>query len=117
MSFYRSSILLLLLFGLFACEIDEQFDPNGPSIASVLDNATPAELNLLATGIEADMRSGFASYVTASGTIARELYIFDADPRNTQDLLGQDELTLDANTFYITGPFTSRYRVDRKSVV
>ncbi len=104
-------ILCLLLFTLSSCEIEEQFDPDGPSIASVLNNATPAELNLLATGIEATMRNGYTSYVTASGSIARELYIFDADPRNTTDLLGKDNLTLDANTFYITGPFSSRYRV------
>ncbi len=103
--------LCLLLFAASSCEIEEQFDPDGPSIASVLNNATPAELNLLATGIEATMRNGYASYVTASGTIARELYIFDADPRNTTDLLGKENLTLDANTFYITGPFASRYQV------
>ena len=105
------SFLAVLLLSLPSCEIDDQSDPNGPSIESVLDNATPAELNLLATGMEADMRSGFASYFTASGTIARELYVFDADPRNRTDLLGADELFLDANTFYITGPFSSRYRV------
>ncbi|CAH1001618.1 hypothetical protein LEM8419_02523 [Neolewinella maritima] len=107
----RTLLYVFLLCLCTACELDEQFDPNGPSIASVLNNATPAELNLLATGIEADMRVGYASYVTATGTIARELYIFDADPRNTEDLLGKEELTLDANTFYITAPFASRYTV------
>ena len=101
----------LLCLTCVACSFDEQSDPNGTSIASVLETATPAQLALLATGIEADMRAGFTSYVTASGTIARELYIFDADPRNTTDLLGKDARTLDNNTFYITGPFASRYRV------
>ncbi|MCP9237875.1 RagB/SusD family nutrient uptake outer membrane protein [Lewinella sp. JB7] len=103
---------LIGLLALFAsCEIEEQFDPNGPSINSVLTNASKAELDLLVTGIEAGMRNGFAGYVTASGTIARELYIFDADPRNTEDLLGKGDLALDNNTFYITGPFNSRYQV------
>ena len=111
MYLYRNLILLLLLGGLYGCEIDEQFDPNGPSINSVLTDASAAELDLLVTGIEASMRNGYASYVTASGTIARELYIFDADPRNTEDLLGKEDIVLDANTFYITGPFLSRYRV------
>ncbi len=101
---------MLCLTGV-ACSFDEQSDPNGTSIAGVLETATPAQLALLATGIEADMRAGFTSYVTASGTIARELYIFDADPRNTRDLLGKGDLVLDANTFYLTGPFASRYRV------
>ena len=108
---YRIFFFLLLLFGVLSCEINEQFDPNGPSINSVLTDASAVELDLLVTGIEASMRNGYASYVTATGTIARELYIFDADPRNTEDLLGKDELILDANTFYITGPFSSRYRV------
>ncbi|MBB4079970.1 hypothetical protein GGR28_002597 [Lewinella aquimaris] len=105
------SLLGLLALFVFSCEIEEQFDPNGPSINSVLTNASKAELDLLVTGIEAGMRNGMAGYVTASGTIARELYIFDADPRNTEDLLGKGDLQLDNNTFYITGPFNSRYQV------
>ncbi|MTB53228.1 RagB/SusD family nutrient uptake outer membrane protein [Lewinella sp. W8] len=103
--------LLALVLWLPSCEIDEQFDPNGPSLNSVLSNASPQELNLLVSGIEARMRNGFGTYVTASGTVARELYIFDADPRNTEDLLGKDDAVLDANTFYLTAPFSTRYRV------
>ncbi len=106
---------LFLLAGLslatLSCEIDEQFDPNGPSLSSVLTDASEVELDLLATGIEAGMRNGYAGYVTASGSIARELYIFDADPRNTEDLLGKENLQLDNNTFYITGPFNASYAV------
>ena len=110
MKSYTALLWLIVLCAFASCEIDEQFDPNGPSIASVLNNATPAELSLLATGIEASMRNGYAGYVTASGSVARELYIFDADPRNTEDLLGKGDLVLDANTFYITGPFGTAYR-------
>ncbi|WP_116106795.1 RagB/SusD family nutrient uptake outer membrane protein [Lewinella sp. IMCC34191] len=102
------SLLACLAF-LPACSIDEQFDPNGPIIGSVLTDASETELSLLATGIEASIRNGYAGYVTASGSIARELYIFDADPRNTEDLLGKDDNVLDNNTFYITGPFNSSY--------
>ena len=108
---YRLLSLLLIFIIATSCEIEEQFDPNGPSINSVLSDASITELNLLATGIEGTMRNGFSNYVTATGTIARELYIFDADPRNTEDLLGKGDRTLDNNTFYITGPFGSRYRV------
>jgi len=107
----------LLLFTLPSCEIDEQFDPNGPSINSVLTNASPAELNLLVSGIEARLRNGFGTYVTSSGTIARELYKFDADPRNTSDLLGKDDNVIDANTFYLTAPFSTRYRVVKNANV
>ncbi|NJC27519.1 RagB/SusD family nutrient uptake outer membrane protein [Neolewinella antarctica] len=102
---------LLLLLALPSCEIEEQFDLNGPSLNGVLSNASQVELNLLATGIEARMRNSFDVYQSASGTVARELYIFDADPRNTEDLLGKDDVILDDNTFYVTAPFGSRYRV------
>ena len=107
------AFLPLLGMGLFftACELDEQIDPNAPSINSVAQNATVQQLNLLVTGIEASMRNGFGTYVTASGSVARELYIFDADPRNTEELLGKDGVSLDNNTFYLTAPFNTRYRV------
>lgn len=107
------AIPLALLFGLAftSCEFDDQTDPNGPSINSVAADASVVELNLLVNGIEARTRNGFNTYVTASGTIARELYIFDADPRNTEDLLGKEDAVLDNNTFYLTAPFGTRYRV------
>jgi hypothetical protein len=102
-------LLLLLVFS--SCEIEDQTDPNGPSINSVLNNASVSELNLLVSGIEGRLRNGFDTYVTASGTVARELYKFDADPRNTSDLLGKEDAVIDANTFYLTAPFGTRYRV------
>jgi len=103
--------LLSILFVLSSCSFDDQIDPNGPSINSVLTDASLAELNLLVSGIEAQMRNGFGTFVTSTGTIARELYKFDADPRNTEDLLGKEDAVLDNNTFYLTAPFTTRYRV------
>ena len=113
LSFLKRTALPLAVTGLLltSCEIDEQFDPNNPSIDSVLTDASLAELNLLANGVEGGIRNGFGTYVTATGTIARELYIFDADPRNTEDLLGKEDATLDANTFYLTAPFFSSYNV------
>lgn len=113
---FKATLRVLLLpvlcaLAFTACEIDEQIDPNGPSLNSVLTDASITELNLLVTGIEAQIRNGFGTYVTASGTVARELYLFDADPRNTSDLLGKDDLVIDANTFYLTAPFSTRYRV------
>lgn len=93
-----------------SCEFDEQVDPNNPSVNSVFNNASITDLNLLVTGTAAQMRGGLEIYTTASGTIARELYKFDADPRNTEDLLGKENITLDANTFYLTGWYTPFYR-------
>ena len=104
------SLLFIIAF-LSSCTFDDQVDPNAPSANSVASNATKGELNLLATGIEATMRNGYETVVTAAGSIARELYKFDADPRNTEDLLGKDGAMLDNNTFYLTSTYNSRYRV------
>ena len=101
---------LTLIFALGSCEIDEQVDPNGPSLDVILDDRTVLELNTLVNGIQASMRNGLSAYVTATGTVARELYLFDADPRNLQDLVGLNGAVLDNNTFYLTGPYISRYR-------
>jgi len=111
MRYISLCLLSLAVLLTSSCEIDEQFDPNGPSLNSVLTNASRTELNLLVSGTEARMRNGLETFVTSTGTIARELYRFDADPRNTEDLLGKDDLTLDANTFYLTAPYNTRYRV------
>ncbi len=100
----------LISFFAMSCEFDEQIDPNNPSVNSVLNDATVADLNLLAIGVQAQMREGLEIYVTSSGTIARELYKFDADPRNTEDLLGKESSVLDANTFYLTGWYTPFFR-------
>ena len=111
MKYIKIIFTVCCLFTLAACEFDEQFDPNNPSANSVLTDASIQELNLLVTGTEARMRNGYGGLVTASGSIARELYLFDADPRNTEDLLGKEGVSLDANTFYLTGPYNTRYRV------
>ncbi len=93
-----------------ACTIDEQVDPNAPSINSITNDATLNQLNLLLYGLESEIRNagGYDDYVTATGTVARELYRFDADPRNTSDLLNGK---LDNNTFYLTAPYGGSYRV------
>jgi hypothetical protein len=107
----KNIFIILLVLGLYAsCTIDEQIDPNAPSLNSVETDASITELNLLVTGIESSMRNGYGTYVDGSGSIAREMYKFDADPRNTEDLLGKEGTALDNNTFYLTAPYNSRYR-------
>ncbi|MCC5921455.1 MAG: RagB/SusD family nutrient uptake outer membrane protein [Cyclobacteriaceae bacterium] len=110
---YNILIFGFLFFGMWSCTIDEQVDPNNPDLESLINNPTVIGLNNVVIGIEAGSRNGYQQLVTAPGTIARELYLFDADPRNTQDLLGADGMQLDNNTFYITAPYNSRYRVVR----
>ncbi|MBP2833260.1 RagB/SusD family nutrient uptake outer membrane protein [Aquimarina sp. U1-2] len=92
-----------------SCTFDEQENPNAPALEEILDNASVSELNNLVSGIEATMRTGLGIQTTGSGTMARELYLFDADPRNTSDLLGEDGEDLDNNSFYTTQPFNARY--------
>ncbi|MCW5516443.1 RagB/SusD family nutrient uptake outer membrane protein [Muriicola sp. Z0-33] len=111
---YRSknafAFIVFLAVIISSCTFDEQVDPNRPSLAGVQTEASQNQLNNLIVGIEARMRNNLAIQTTGSGTMARELYLFDADPRNTGDLLGANGSTLDNNTFYSTAPWGARYR-------
>jgi len=104
--------LSLFVFSILfsSCEFDEQVDPNNAPLNSISEDNTAIELNSIVTGIEATMREGLPLYVTSTGTIARELYLFNADPRNTADLLGKNGGQLDNNVFYLNGPYNGSYR-------
>ena len=85
---------------------------NNPTIEDFLQNASKSELNNLVTGIESGMRNNTAMYLDVVGLIGREMYRFTAaDPRYLSDLLGAADAQLDNNTFYLTNPWGSRYRV------
>jgi starch-binding outer membrane protein, SusD/RagB family len=105
----RGFVIITLLAPTASCNFEEQIDPNGPSLSGVILNASVAQLNNLAVAVEASLRLNFEVGNTASGTMARELYLFDADPRNTIDLLGKNGTVLDNNTFYTTAPFFGKY--------
>ncbi|MEO1021950.1 MAG: RagB/SusD family nutrient uptake outer membrane protein [Bacteroidota bacterium] len=117
MNYAKLSCIPLLFFAVLSCDIAELDDPNGASLNSVLNNASFTELNNVVTGVEATMRNGHDVYVTATGSIAREFYLFDADPRNLTDLMGLEDVEsgenaiLDNNSFYLTSPYNNRYRV------
>ncbi|MGB7392979.1 MAG: RagB/SusD family nutrient uptake outer membrane protein [Pricia sp.] len=98
-----------LLLTLNSCSINEVVDPNGPSIDGVELNASKGQLNELAVGLESTIRNGLGTEVTASGTMARELYLFDADPRNTGDVLGKEGIGLDNNSFYSVAQWNGSY--------
>ena len=110
-----SFLCIISFLAISSCTIDDQIDPNAPSINSVAQDATVQELNLLINGIESSMRNGVDVFANATGSVARELYIFDADPRNTLDLLGKEGAQLDNNTFYLTAVYNTRYRVIKTS--
>ena len=103
-------MLVFLTIALVSCSFDEETDPNGPSLGGVESNASVRQLNELAIGVESTSRDGLGVETTASGTMARELYLFDADPRNTGDLLGKNGVSLDNNSFYSTTQFSGNYR-------
>ena len=102
---------IIPLFSLMvSCTFDEVVDPNGPSVDGVLNNASKGQLNELVVAIESTSRNGIGNEATANGVLGRELYLFNAEPRNTGDLLGKDGLTLDNNSFYSVGSWNGNYR-------
>ncbi len=103
-------ILIVLSATITSCSFDEEIDPNGPSLEGVESDASVRQLNELAIGVESTARDGLGVETTTSGTLARELYLFDADPRNTVNLLGKDGAVLDNNSFYSTTQFAGNYR-------
>ena len=110
---YRNTIVIFIMTILtftLSCTFDEEFDPNRPSLEGVLTDASVNQLNNLVVGVESGMRGGVAGQTTHTGTMARELYKFDADPRNTGDLLGANGASLDNNSFYSTSVWASKYR-------
>ena len=108
---YITVITLLIVTTIsLSCTFDEEFDPNRPSLEGILTDASVNQLNNLVVGVESGMRSGISGQTVHSGTMARELYVFDADPRNTGDLLGANGATLDNNSFYSSSVWAAKYR-------
>ncbi len=103
-------LFAVLLVGVTSCTFDEQTDPNGPSLEGVLTGASINQLNNLVVGVESTMRNSLGIQTTASGTMAREFYLFDADPRNTANILGKNGSTLENSDFYSTAAWAGRYR-------
>ncbi|MCX2745174.1 RagB/SusD family nutrient uptake outer membrane protein [Mangrovivirga sp. M17] len=99
----RIYIFLFSILFVFACEIDEVVDPNNPSLASVLDNASKAELQVLITGLETRSRGYYENATEMFGTFGREVYpYFGSDPRFQNEWLGL-EITETYNDFFASG--------------
>lgn len=96
---------------LVSCEVREFSDLNGPEVGTFEDNLTRGDLQDLIGGILYSSRLRLGTYFDDCGVIGREYWRFSgSDPRFTTDLLGGGNSVLDNNTFYITGPWASRYR-------
>jgi len=112
-SIYKPLLLLLTVIGMCSsCKVDSIPDPNNPSLSTIIQNATLGEIQNLVDGTESGMRDNIGTYLDGVGVIGREIYRYStSDPRFTSDLLGKGDAQLDNNTFYITNPFSARYKV------
>jgi hypothetical protein len=113
------TLVLFLTAGILltACK-KEVGNLNNPTIEDFLENASKDQLNNLVSGIQSGVRNNYPMYLDVVGVIGREIYRFSgADPRYVSDLLGQGSATLNNNTFYLTNPWASRYRVVKNANV
>ncbi|MEK6152645.1 RagB/SusD family nutrient uptake outer membrane protein [Flavobacteriaceae bacterium 3-367] len=109
------TIKSLKLFGitllLFSCSLDEVTDPNQPGVDSVTSNPTEETLNFLVQGLESRAINQQGGFITATGSIARELYDFNAsDPTTTATLIGKDGAVLTGSEPQLTGVIFARYQ-------
>ncbi len=104
-------VFMALLVVVTACDVQEFDDLNGPEVESFEQLLTRGDLRDLVGGIFYSSRDRLGTYLDDCGVIGREYWRFSSsDPRFTGDLLGGGNAVLDNNTFYITGPWGSRYR-------
>lgn len=107
-------INLMLLALIFAsCEIEELGNPNNPTLEDFERVTSLADLLLLVTGTEADMRTDISLYLDEVSIIAREYYDLNGtDPRFTGELLAG---SLDPGGFLTTRSYSARYGVIRNA--
>lgn len=117
---YKLLIILGLIAGFTSCEIDEIPNPNGPTLESLENGATEADLLLIASGVESIMRNDLGFYYNTVSIVGREYYDLNGtDPRYTGELLGagSGEGFLDNNGFLTTRTFAAGYRAIRNAHV
>lgn len=101
-----------------SCEIEPVGNLNGPTLESVENGATLADLRLLASGLESIIRGDMQFYYWTVSIVGREYWdLNNTDPRYTGELLGAQGAALDNNGFLTTRPFSGRYRAIRNAQV
>jgi len=109
-------ISLFFLLGLFSCEVEEVLNPNSPTLESVENGATLADIKLLASGLQAVQRVDMNFHFWTVSTVGREYYDYrGTDPRYTSELLGSNGSSLDNNGFLTTRAFGGVYRTIRNA--
>lgn len=103
-------ILVLGVVILFSsCELEDIQNPNAPTFESFENGASEADVNLLAVGLEAVMRSDLEFHYQTVSIIGREYYdLTGVDPRFTGELL---KGPLDNNGFLTTRAFAAWYKI------
>lgn len=103
-------ILLAATSILTSCKLDDQLDPNNPSVSSVTQNATVGQLQNLVTGLEVRSKAYVGTAANAYGVFGREIWYFNrTDARYNQFWLGQGGRVPNATFFGIDAAFTSAY--------
>lgn len=123
--FIKSFLGGVALLSMTACnplKLEEVADPNNPSVGSVSNNASRAQIQFLVTGLESRHRDYLFTVTAAFGTFGREIWYFNAsDPRFQTDWLGQSGRRPDAAYFGFGatgGPaYASPYQAIRQAIV
>lgn len=102
-------VLFCTVMILSGCELQEIDNPNAPSAESFVEGASQADVQLLAVGLEAVMRSDLEFHFDTVSILAREYYdLTGIDPRFTGEIL---KGPLDNNGFITTRAFAAWYKI------
>ncbi|MDZ4682957.1 MAG: RagB/SusD family nutrient uptake outer membrane protein [Saprospiraceae bacterium] len=103
-------LLVATLASVTACEVEEIVDPNNPSLGSVLNDASKAELQTLVYGLEGRNRDYLANAVQMFGAFGREVWpYFASDPRFIPDWLGIGRTETYTDFFTSGGTYVTPY--------
>ncbi|WP_299271842.1 RagB/SusD family nutrient uptake outer membrane protein [uncultured Psychroserpens sp.] len=101
-------IFFALAFSFAGCDLDEIQNPNAPTVESFGNGSSQADVQLLASGLEAIMRNDLAFHYDTVSILGREYYdLTGVDPRYTGELL---KGPLDNNGFLTTRAYAAWYK-------
>ncbi|SDR83494.1 RagB/SusD family nutrient uptake outer membrane protein [Christiangramia echinicola] len=108
----KISISIVFMFALIlfsGCELEDIENPNAPTVSSFEEGSSEADIMLLATGLEAIMRSDLEFHYDTVSILGRDYYdLTGVDPRFTGELL---KGPLDNNGFLTTRSYAAWYKV------
>ncbi|WP_394974117.1 RagB/SusD family nutrient uptake outer membrane protein [uncultured Croceitalea sp.] len=107
----RRLVIMTMTLFVLSCSLDGVVDPNQPSLEGVVGDPSLQNLNLLAQGLEARAVNSWGGFITATGSISREMYFFNAsDPTTTETLIGKEGGMLTGSEPQLTGTMFGRYQ-------